>query len=79
MDPTNRVFKPCLDKFVVVFLDNILVYLGTSKEHTYHLREVLEAFRKHELYVKLKKCEFWLKKVAFFGHIVSKEGISIDF
>jgi len=60
MNLMNRVFKPYLDKFVVLFIDDILVYSRTSKEHTCHLREVLKVLRKHELYAKLKKCEFWL-------------------
>ena len=60
MNLMNRVFKPYLDKFVVLFIDDILVYSRTSEEHTCHLREVLKVLRKHELYAKLKKCEFWL-------------------
>jgi len=78
IDLMNRVFKPHLDKFVVVFINDILVYLWTSKEHAYHLREVLEVLKKHALYTKLKKCEFWWEKVAFLGHVMSKEGISVD-
>ena len=65
----NRVFKPYIDKFVVVFIDDILVYSRTSKEHAYHLKEVLKVWRKHDLYARLRKCEFWLKKVAFLGHV----------
>ena len=56
----NRVFKPYLDQFVVVFIDNILIYSRTLEEHTHHLRIVLEVLRKNELYAKLKKYEFWL-------------------
>ena len=74
----NIVFKPYLDKFIVVFIDNILVYLGTPEEHTCHLREVLEVLRRNDLYAKLTKCKFWLEKVVFLGHIVSKEGIFVD-
>ena len=66
MELMNRVFKLYLDKFMVVFIDNILVYSRTPKKHVYHLREVLEVLRKHEFYAKLKKCEFWLEKVAFW-------------
>jgi len=66
IDLMNRVFKPYLDKFMV-FVDDILVYLRTPERHAYHLREVLEVLRKHESYAKLKKCEFWLEKVAFLG------------
>ena len=78
MDLMNRVFKPYLDWFVVVFIDDILLYSRTLEKHTSRLREVLGVLRKNELYAKLSKCEFWLEKVAFFRHIVSKEGISID-
>ena len=63
---------------MIVFIDDILVYLKTPEEQAYHLREFLEVLRKHELYAKLKRCEFWLEKVAFLGHVVSKEGISVD-
>ena len=78
MDLMNRVFKPYLDWFVVAFIDNILVYWRTPEEHISYLREVLRVLRKNELYAKLSKCEFWLEKVAFLGHIMSKELISID-
>ena len=66
MDLMNRVIKPYLDQFVVVFIDDILVYSRTPEEHSSHLRDVLEALRKNELYAKLSECEFWLEKVAFF-------------
>jgi len=78
MDLMNRVFKPYLDKFLVVFIDHVLVYSGAPKEHAYRLREVLEVLRKHELYAKLKKFKFWLGEVAFLGRIVLKEGFSMD-
>ncbi|XP_074300152.1 putative mitochondrial protein AtMg00860 [Silene latifolia] len=74
----NRVFSPYLDKFVVVFIDDILVYAKTKKEHEEHLRIVLQTLREHQLYVKLSKCEFWLEKVAFLGHIIAKEGVAVD-
>ena len=77
MDLMNRVFKPYLDQFVVVFIDDILVYSKTPEERTRHLREVLRILRRNELYAKLSKCELWLEKVAFLGHIVSKEGIFV--
>jgi len=77
MDLINRVFKPYLDKFMVLFIDDILVYLRTPEEHAYHLQEVLEVLRKHTLNAKLKKCEFWLEKVAFLGQVVSNKGISV--
>jgi len=73
-----RVFKPYLNQFVVVFIDDILFYSRTPKEHARHLREILGVLRRSDLYTKLSKCEFWLEKVAFLGHIVSKEAISLD-
>ena len=66
------------DKFVVVFLDDILIYSKTEEEHAEHLRLVLETLQEHRLYAKLSKCEFWLREVAFLGHIVSAGGISVD-
>jgi hypothetical protein len=71
----NKVFMEYVDKFVVVFIDDILVY---SKSEEEHLRLVLQKFRDHRLYVKLSKCEFWLKQVTFLGHIISNGGISVD-
>jgi len=68
--------KPYLDQFIVVFIDDILIY--STEEHTHHLRIVLEVLRKNELYAKLKKCDFWLGHVAFLGHVVSNEGASVD-
>jgi len=65
LDLMNRIFKPYLDKFTVVFIDDIQVYLKTPEEHIGHLREVLEVLRYNELYVKLTKCEFWLGTIAF--------------
>jgi len=78
MDLMNRVFKLYLDRFVMVFIYDILVYSRTPGEYASHLREVLRILRKNKLYAKLSKCEFWLEKVAFLEHIVSKEGISLD-
>ena len=75
MDLMNRVFRPYVDQFVVVFIDDILVYSKDQESHDTHLRVVLEALRKEQLYAKLSKCEFWLNEVSFLGHIVSKEGI----
>jgi hypothetical protein len=74
----NKVFMEYLDKFVVVFIDDILVYSRNEKEHEGHLHLVLQKLRDHKLYAKLSKCEFWLKQVAFLGHVVSKGGISVD-
>jgi hypothetical protein len=67
-----------LDKFVVVFIDDILVFSKTEKEHAEHLRLVLQKLREHKLYAKRSKCEFWLKEVSFLGHIVSNGGILVD-
>ena len=74
----NSVFMPELDKFVVVFIDDILIYSETAEEHKEHLRVVLSRLREHKLYAKFSKCEFWLKKVPFLGHVLSENGISID-
>ncbi|XP_074288638.1 uncharacterized protein LOC141613792 [Silene latifolia] len=78
MDLMNKVFSPYLDQFVVVFIDDILVYSKNKEEHEKHLRIFLQTLRENDLYAKLSKCEFWLDKVAFLGHVVSKEGVSVD-
>ena len=74
----NSVFLPKLDKFVVVFIDDILIYSKNKEEHAEHLRIVLTRLREHKLYAKFSKCEFWLQKVPFLGHVLSEDGISID-
>jgi hypothetical protein len=74
----NKVFMEYLDKFIVVFIDDMLVYSRNKEEHEGHLRLVLQKLRDHKLYTKLSKCEFWLKQVAFLGHVVSKGGIFVD-
>jgi hypothetical protein len=73
----NKIFMEYLDKFVMVFIDDILVYPRSEEEHEDHLRLVLQKLRDHKLYARLSKCEYWLKQVAFLGHIVSKGGISV--
>jgi hypothetical protein len=73
-----KVFMKYLDKFVVVFINDILVYSRSEEEHEGHLRLVLQRLRDHKLYAKLSKCEFWLKQVAFLGHVISNGGISMD-
>ena len=78
MDYMNRIFRPYLDKFVVVFIDDILIYSKTHEEHEQHLRLVLEVLKEKKLYAKLSKCEFWLEEVKFLGHVVSKGGIAVD-
>jgi hypothetical protein len=74
----NSVFMPKLDKFVVVFIDDILIYSNSEEEHAQHLRVILQRFRDHQLYAKFSKCAFWLKKVPFLGHVISTEGIAVD-
>ena len=66
MDLMNRVFRPYVDQFVVVFIDDILVYSKSMEEHVYHLRTVLQTLREHQLYAKFSKCDFWTESVAFF-------------
>ncbi|XP_021754616.1 uncharacterized protein LOC110719943 [Chenopodium quinoa] len=78
MDLMHRIFRPYLDMFVVVFIDDIPVYSNSKEDHEDHLRKVLQLLREHQLYAKLSKCEFWLEKVAFLGHVISKEGVSLD-
>ena len=78
MDLMNRVFQPYLDQFVVIFIDDILVYSKNEQEHAHHLKIVLQTIREHQLYAKLSKCDFWLKEISFLGHIVSAEGIRVD-
>jgi len=78
MDLMNRVLHPSLDKFVVVFIDDILIYSKSRQEHAQHLCAVLSTVANHKLYAKLKKCDFWMEKVHFLGHIISKDGISVD-
>jgi hypothetical protein len=74
----NKVFMEYLDKFVVVFIDDILVFSQNEEEHEEHLRFVLQKLRKHQLYAKFSKCDFWLKEVTFLGHIITYEGIVVD-
>ena len=78
MDLMNQVFRLYLDRFVIVFIDDILVYSRSAEEHAMHLRLVLQTLREHQLYAKFSKCEFWLDQVAFLGHVVSGEGIQMD-
>ncbi|CAA0816696.1 Uncharacterized mitochondrial protein AtMg00860, partial [Striga hermonthica] len=78
MDLMNRVFHPFLDQFVIVFIDDILVYSQSIDQHKEHLRIVLETLRHEKLYAKFSKCEFWLDRVAFLGHIVTARGIEVN-
>ena len=78
MNMMNKVFMEFLDKFVVVFIDDILVYSKNEEEHKEHLRLVLGKLREHHLYAKFSKCEFWLKEVRFLGHVISGGAIAVD-
>ncbi|XP_071683402.1 uncharacterized protein [Lolium perenne] len=78
MNLMNKVFMKYLDKFVVVFIDDILIYSKSEEEHVEHLRIVLGTLRDHKLYAKFSKCEFWLKEVGFLGHVISAGGVSVD-
>jgi len=74
----NSIFMPKLDKFIVAFIDDILIYSKNEAEHEQHLRIILQHLRDHQLYAKFSKCEFWLNSVKFLGHTISSEGISVD-
>jgi len=78
MDIMNRVFKEFLDQFVVVFIDDILIYSKSPKEHEGHWRIVPQKLRDERFYAKFSKCEFWLERISFLGHVISKEGITVD-
>ncbi|GJS41908.1 putative reverse transcriptase domain-containing protein [Tanacetum coccineum] len=78
MDLMNRVCIPYLDKFVIMFIDDILIYSKTKEEHDVYLRLILELLKKEELYAKFSKCDFWLSKVQFLGHVIDSEGIHVD-
>ena len=78
MDLMHRIFQPYLDQFVVVFVDDILIYSQSEWEHEYHLRIILQLLRDHQLYAKFSKCEFWLTEVRFLGYVVSASGVSVD-
>ncbi|GJX53160.1 putative nucleotidyltransferase, ribonuclease H [Tanacetum coccineum] len=78
MDLMNRVCKPYLDKFVIVFIDDILIYSKNKQEHEEHLKIILALLKKEELYAKFSKCEFWIPKVQFLGHVIDNKGIHVD-
>jgi len=78
MDLMNKVFRQYLDMFVIVFIDDILIYSRSENEHVDHLRIVLQDLKEQNLFAKFSKCVFWLRSVAFLGKIVSRKGIKID-
>src|ERR1044072_4868194 len=78
MDYMNRVFHEFLDRFVVVFIDDILIYSKGPEEHEFHLKQVLLVLREKSLYANPSKCEFWMKEVKFLGHVIPKDGIAVD-
>nr|GEW30315.1 putative reverse transcriptase domain-containing protein [Tanacetum cinerariifolium] len=78
MDLMNQVCKPYLDKFMTVFIDDILIYSKDEKEHEEHLKVILELLKKEELYARFSKCEFWIPKVQFLSHVIDSQGIHVD-
>ena len=78
MDLMNRVCKPYLDKFVIVFIDDILIYSKNEQKHEENLKLILELLKKEELYAKFSKCELWISTVQFLGHAIDKQGIHVD-
>ncbi|GKD43433.1 putative reverse transcriptase domain-containing protein [Tanacetum coccineum] len=78
MDLMNRVCKPYLDRFMIVLIDDILIYSKSRKDHEGNLKLILRLLKKEELYAKFSKCEFWLSKVQFLGHVIDSEGIHVD-
>ena len=78
MDLMNRIFQPYLDQFVIVFIDDILIYSGSKDDHEEHLRVVLHIPRENQLYAKFSKCQFLLDSVTFLRHVISTEGVSVD-
>ena len=75
MDMMQRVFRPYLDQFVIVFIDDVLIYSDSAEQHAEHLRTALQTLREHQLFEKFSKCEFWRTKIHFLGHVVSEQGI----
>jgi hypothetical protein len=77
-DLMNRVCRPMLDRSVIVFIDDILIYSKNEGDHAFLIREVLETLRKEKLYAKFSKCAFWLREVLFLGHVINPDGIMMD-
>ncbi|GJT09767.1 putative reverse transcriptase domain-containing protein [Tanacetum coccineum] len=78
MDLMNRVCKSYLDKFIIVFIEDILIYSKSEEEHEVHLKTILDLLKKEKLYAKFSKCEFWLQEVQFLGHVFNRDGIHVD-
>ncbi|GJU11344.1 putative reverse transcriptase domain-containing protein [Tanacetum coccineum] len=78
MDLMNRVCKPYLDKFVIIFIDDILIYSKNKEEHEKHLKIILELLKNEQLYAKFSKCDFWLESVQFLGHVINSKGVHMD-
>ncbi|GJU92631.1 putative reverse transcriptase domain-containing protein, partial [Tanacetum coccineum] len=78
MDLMNRVCKPYLDKFVIVFINDILIYSKSKEEHSEHLKIILDLLKKEKLYAKFSKCEFWLESVQFLSHVINNEGVHVN-
>nr|GEX98534.1 hypothetical protein [Tanacetum cinerariifolium] len=78
MDLMNHVCKPYLDKFIIVFIDDILIYSRNEEEHVNHLRIILEFLQKEKLYAKFSKCDFWICIVQFLGHLIDSQGLHVD-
>ena len=78
MDLMHRVFRPYLDQFIIVFIDDILVYSRSEDDHSRHLRVTLQTLKDNRLYAKFSKCDFWTDRIQFLGHVVSAEGIAVD-
>lgn len=74
----NKVFMEEMDRFVVVFIDNILIYSKSAEEHGQHLRVVLGKLRSNQLYAKFNKCKFWMQRVGYLGHVLTVEGVEVD-
>jgi hypothetical protein len=78
MNLMNKIFMPYLDKFVIVFIDDISIYSKDKEGHAKNLRIALQILREHKLYAKFSKCEFWLDQIEFLGHMISKKGIAVN-
>ena len=78
MDLMNRIFSEYLDKYVIVFIDDILVYSPDEASHAFHLKRVLELLRENVLFAKYSKCHFWEREVRFLGHVINEDGIGVD-